>query len=188
MAATVDRMPFQFTVDDYYRLAEVGILKPDDRVELIEGEIVRMSPIGSKHAATVERARRLFEGRLGDHVSVRSQNPVRLDRRSEPEPDLTLVRFRADYYAETHPTPRDVLLIIEVADTTLHYDRHVKALLYARAGIPEYWIVDLTGDAIEAHTEPSPDGYRVVRRYQRGERLSPQVLPEVELAVEEILS
>jgi Uma2 family endonuclease len=180
-------MPFRFTVDDYYRMAEVGILKPDDRVELIEGEIVRTSPIGSRHAATVERARRLFERRLGDHVSARSQNPVRLDRRSEPEPDLTLVRFRADFYAESHPAPRDVLLIIEVADTTLHYDRHVKASLYARAGIPECWIADLTDEAIEAHTEPSPDGYRVVRRFHRGERLSPQLLPKTEVAVEEIL-
>ncbi|MBI3973583.1 MAG: Uma2 family endonuclease [Chloroflexi bacterium] len=191
MAAVVAKpieMPRRrFTVDEYYRMAEAGILAEDDRVELIDGEIVHMSPISSRHAAGVKRVRRLFDRRLGDRVVVSVQDPVRLGSFAEPQPDIALLHPREDLYAEAHPGPENVLLIVEVADTSIQYDRQVKVPLYARAGVPEVWLADLTGDAVEAYREPSPDGYRVVRRLRRGERIAPQALPDLEIAVDELL-
>src|SRR5207247_3212709 len=141
----------RFTVDEYYRMAETGILAEDDRVELLDGEIVEMSPIGPRHAATVTRLDHLFNRLVGDRAIVRAQNPVRLDGYSEPEPDIALVTPRADFYRAEHPTPRDILLIVEVADTSLRYDRHTKLPGYARAGVPEAWLVDLTADRVERY-------------------------------------
>lgn len=176
-----------FTAAEYYRMAEAGILSEDDRVELIEGEVVRMSPISSRHQGCVNRLTRLFDRRVGDAAIVEVQGPIRLDDYSEPEPDLTLLRPRDDFYAQSHPTPADVLLIVEVAETSQRYDREVKLPLYARAGIPEAWLADLAEDAIYAHTEPVNGVYQRVRRVQRGESLAPQLLPHVTLSVEAIL-
>jgi Uma2 family endonuclease len=176
-----------FTAAEYYKMAEAGILSEDDRVELIEGEIVRMSPIGSRHAACVTRLDTLFHQEVGGDAIVWVQNPIRLDDYSEPEPDLTLVRPRNDFYAQGHPTPADVLLVIEVAETSQRYDRDVKIPLYARAGIPEVWLADLAEDAVYARTEPVNGVYQRVRRVQRGESLAPQLLPHVTLSVEAIL-
>lgn len=134
---------YRFTVDDYNRMAETGILKEDARVELIEGEIKMMSPIGSRHASTVDRSDRALKRLLGDSYIVRVQGPILLDDYSEPQLDLAVLHFRDDFYAGGHPTPADVLLVIEVADSTLQEDRKVKMPLYARAGIPEAWLVDL---------------------------------------------
>jgi Uma2 family endonuclease len=173
-----------FTVDEYYKMAEAGIIGRDERVELIDGRIVTMSPIGSPHAWCVTRiADALFRVRARAFVSV--QNPVRVGTNGEPEPDIAVVR--RDAPANRHPTPADVLLIVEVADTSLAYDRHTKAPLYARAGIPETWIADLNGERIEVHQEPSPDGYRLVRAYGRGERLSPLFAPDLVVDVDEVL-
>lgn len=177
----------RFTVDEYYRMAAVGILTEDDRVELIEGEIVQMPPIGSRHASCVARLDRLCNRLVGDLALVFCQNPVRLSVRSEPEPDLMLIRPRADEYAAAHPGPADVLLVIEVADTSAGYDRKQKAPLYARFGIPEMWLVDLGRDLIEVLRDPSTRGYRTVRVCRRGERIGSIALPQLEVAVDDIL-
>jgi len=168
-------------------MAEAGILSEDDRVELIEGEIVEMSPIGSHHAACVNRLTRLFSRQGGDRAIVSVQNPIRLSEYSEPEPDLALLRPRADFYAEALPGPEDTLLVVEVMETSAQYDRERKLPLYAEAGIPEVWLVDLAAECIEVYRRPSPEGYEDVRRRCRGERLSPQAFPDVELAVDDIL-
>jgi Uma2 family endonuclease len=133
----------RFSVDEYHRMAEAGVLQPTERVELIEGKIVQMAAIGSRHAECVDRLNRILVQGIEDRGTVRVQNPVRLSDHSEPEPDIALVRPRPEGYADRHPGPDDALLIVEVADTTLTLDREVKMPLYARAGIPECWTVDL---------------------------------------------
>ena len=132
----------RLTVDEYYRMAEAGILGPGQRVELIDGEIIDMSPIGVLHAAVVNVLVRHFSQRLGNSTFVSSQNPLRLDDENEPEPDLLILRPRSDSYATAHPGPADTLLVIEVADTSLAYDLEVKVPLYARHGIPEIWVIE----------------------------------------------
>ena len=185
MAVQVQRR--LFTVDEYYQMAAAGILRPDDRVELLDGEIVRMSPIGSPHAAAVTRAQRWFDRRVGERAIVRVQNPVRLDNHSEPEPDIALLLPRADFYARSHPTPRDVLLIVEVADTSLELDRTVKVPLYARAGIPEVWLADLNGGGFDVYRGSSPEGYREHVRVERGQQVAPLSLPDLSVGVEDLL-
>ena len=177
----------RFTVTEYYQLAQAGILTEDDRVELIDGEIIEMTPIGDRHAASVTRAQRLFERAVGDAALVRVRQPVRLGERTEPQPDLALVRSRADFYAAGHPTAEDVLLLVEVADTSLRFDRDVKVPLYARSGIPEVWLVDLVQETVTVHREPTPNGYRTIQTARRGETLTPSALPDLELAVAAIL-
>jgi Uma2 family endonuclease len=138
--------PKRFNVEDFYRMAEAGVLGQDhQRTELIEGEILELMPIGPSHAGHVLRVVTLFSQKLGGRYLINSQNPVRLGEYSEPIPDVSVVRCREDFYAGGHPGPEDVVLLVEVADTTLEYDLGRKARLYARAGISEYWIVDLTG-------------------------------------------
>lgn len=144
----------RLSVADYYRMAEAGILGEDDRCELIEGEIIDMAPIGSRHASTVKRLLRHFERTVGNSAIVSIQDPIRLDARNEPQPDLALLRHRDDFYQQAHPTPGDVLLIVEVADASLRYDREVKLPLYARFGIPEVWIVDLQSSRVEIFRGP----------------------------------
>ncbi len=134
---------YRFTVEDYHKMAEVDILGEDDRVELIDGEIIEMAPIGRLHAVCVVRLTDLFGETLRRRAIVWAQNPIGLGERSEPQPDLALLRWRPNFYADADPRPEDVLLIIEVADTSLAYDRDIKVPLYARAGIPEVWLVDL---------------------------------------------
>jgi Uma2 family endonuclease len=175
----------RFTVHDYHRMAEVGILHEDDRVELIEGDIVEMAAIGSRHAMCVIRLTRLLVPLAGDWALVSPQNPVRLSERLEPQPDMTVIRARD--YEGSLPGPEDVLLLIEVSDTTLSYDRNVKLPLYARAGIPEVWIVDLAGEVIERHTGPSGDSYRHVERARRGEEVRSAALPEPAFHVDAVL-
>lgn len=176
-----------FTAAEYYRMADVGILKPDDHFELIEGEIIEMSPIGKHHASCVDRVNRLL-GRLASRAAiVRVQNPVRLSDFSEPQPGVTLLRPREDFYAAGHPGPNDVLLAVEVADTSAAYDRGAKVPLYARSGIPEVWLVDLTEDRIEIYARPSAGVYQDVRHVSRGESVSSNAVAGLSFAVEEIL-
>ena len=179
-----------FTVDEYYRMAEAGILGEDDRVELIEGEIVQMPPIGPLHADEVDYLARLFFRRLGDDVLVRIQNPLRLSPRSEPEPDVAVVRAhpeRRHPYRSGHPTAADVLLVVEIADASLEYDLGRKARLYARHGLPELWVLDQRGDRLVLHREPTPCGYVAVRTLLRGESIAPLAFPQNTFTVEEIL-
>jgi Uma2 family endonuclease len=171
----------RFTVEDYHRMAEAGILGEDDRVELIEGEIVEMPPLGSGHAGTVNRLTRLFGRSLGDRAVVAIQNAVRIGDLSEPQPDVALLRPRPDFYGDAHPQPEDVLLLVEVAETSVAFDRRVKASLYARSGIREYWIVDLSAGLVDIHTAPVGDVYQELRSVGPGELVSPTTFPDVEL-------
>ncbi len=161
-----------FNVEEYYRIAAAGVLREDDRVELIEGEIIEMSPIGSRHAACVGRLSKLLERRGGDHAIVWTQNPVGINDYSEPVPDVTLLKWRDDFYAQAKPVPGDVLLLIEVSDSTVNYDREVKAPLYARAGVPEMWLVTLPEELIEVYTRPAGGAYQETRLVRRGETIS----------------
>ena len=172
----------RFTVHDYHRMAEAGILHEDDRVELIGGEIVEMSPIGGRHAACVREINHLLSRQVGDELRVDVQSPVKLSEQEEPQPDLAMIRTRT--YGRSLPTPEDVLLLIEVADTSLAYDREVKLPLYALSGIAEVWLVDLNANIIERYTEPSEVGYRLVRRAGRGETLESAVLPALVVPVD----
>ena len=177
----------RFTVDEYQRMGQVGILGEDDRLELLEGEIVEMAPIGSRHQATVNRLTELFSTRVSDLALVSVQGPVRLAEDSEPQPDLMLLRRRADFYAPAHPGPGDVLLLVEVSDTSTEYDREVKVPLYARYGIPEVWLVSLESEAVEVYRGPATQGYENVSQSVRGQSLSPESFPGLELAVDIIL-
>jgi Uma2 family endonuclease len=167
MSVQIDRRVF--SVDDYYRMVEVGLLREDERVELIEGEVIRMSPIGSRHAACVARLTKLFSRLAGDGAIVWVQNPVRLDDFSEPQPDVALLKPRADFYSHAHPAVADVLLVVEVAETTIGYDRQVKVPLHARAGVPEVWVVDLAGEVVETYAQPREGAYELNTRATRGE-------------------
>ena len=152
----------RLSVSDYYRMAEVGILAPDARVELIDGEIFDMAPPGSLHAATVDRLNEILTRSVGGKAAVRVQNPVRLSELSEPQPDLALLRRRDDFYSQHHPGPADVLLVVEIADSSLRFDRDTKVSLYAVHGIPEMWLVDLRGQRLVRHRAPRQGSYTQV--------------------------
>jgi Uma2 family endonuclease len=176
-----------FNVDDYYRMAKVGLLSEDDRVELIEGEIIEMSPIGCTHGGTVNRSSAFLNRKLGDFAIVSVQNPVRLSDFSEPQPDLALLKPRKDYYSKSHPAPEDVLVVIEVSDTSLQYDRTVKLPPYARAGIPEAWLMVLQKEVIEVHSQPKNGKYQKVQRMKRGKTLVSSAIPAFSCKVEDLL-
>jgi Uma2 family endonuclease len=182
----VQLLKHKFTVEEYHKMAEAGVFSEDDHVELLEGEIVKMTPIGSRHAACVARLTALFSKLQGKAI-VWIQNPIRLDEHSEPQPDLALLRPRADFYAQIHPGPEEVLLLIEVAETSAESDRAVKIPLYAEAGIREAWLVNLQEELVEVHRKPSSQGYGEVKQAQRGQRLALEAFPKVDLAVEDIL-
>ena len=186
MAVSVERARRLFTIEEYERMVETGILKRDDRVELIEGEIVEMSPIGDPHAAIVTNLTHLLVNLAGDRARVRVQGPVRVPPRSKPQPDLAVLRSRS--YMRAGAAAEDVLLVIEVADTSLEYDRRVKLRLYARAGIAEYWVVDANAEALDLYRGPSGDGYREHRRAVRGETVGPLAFPDTAIAVDAIFA
>ena len=168
----------RITVEEYYRMAEAGIFKEEDRVELIEGEVIDMSPIGIDHAYFVNRLTSLFIQSVGLQANVSSQNPIWLNSRSEPQPDIALLRYREDFYRHTRPGPVDILLLVEVSDTTLRYDKEVKLPLYARHGIPEVWIVDLEHGRLEVYRNPMEDNYLEKHYAARGESIAPRGLPD----------
>lgn len=175
----------RFTVHEYHKMAEAGILHEDDRIELIDGELVEMAAIGTSHFTCVNRLTHLLVGNVGDAVIVSIQNPVRLNEYSEPQPDAALIHERD--YRESLPTPEDVLLLIEVSDTTLAYDRGTKLSRYAEAGIPELWIVNLPGERIEHHTGPSGDLYRHNTLARRGETIESAALSGLSVRVDDVL-
>jgi Uma2 family endonuclease len=176
-----------FTVREYQQMAEAGILTKDDRVELIKGEIVKMSPVGRRHAACVKRLAKLFIVRLGSAVTVGVQDPVELDDSTQPQPDLALLQPREDFYESGHPKPGDIFLIVEVADTTVEADRQVKIPLYASAGIPEVWLVDINEGCVEVHRHPSGEGYGEVLKCRRGESAVVGAFADVSFTVDEVL-
>ena len=177
---------WRFTVDDYYRMTDAGILAEDDRVELIQGEIVQMAALGACHAGSVNKLDDFLRRGIPDGTAIISvQNPLRLGGYLEPQADLLVLRYREDYYSRRHPTPADVLLLIEVSDTSLAYDRGVKLPLYARAGIPEVWIANLVDDIIERYTEPGADDYRAVAQFGHADTIRSVTLPSIALAVDD---
>jgi Uma2 family endonuclease len=176
-----------FTVDEYHRMGEAGIFGEDDRVELIEGEIIEMVPIGSPHASRVKRLLQLFVRRLGTQAIVQVQDPLVLDRYSEPEPDLAVLKARRDFYAARHPEPADVYLVVEVADTSRDFDREVKAPLYARSGIRELWVVDVQALVVEVYRKPERGAYREVEPHRRGERVRIAAFPQISFRVADIV-
>jgi Uma2 family endonuclease len=187
MVMAVELKRYRFTRADYHRMAQTGILKPDARVELIDGEIVEMSPIGRRHLATVDRLTNFFAPRLQGAAITRIQGSIALGDNGEPEPDLVLLRFREDFYASAPATEKDALLIVEVADTSEGYDRRTKGPLYARYGIPELWLVDLNRERLTRYLEPTPTGFATTRVYRRGESLSPLAFPNLMVQVDDIL-
>lgn len=184
---TPTRETRKFTVAEYYRMAEVGILGPDERVELIEGEIIVMPPIGPGHSGSVIISNSVFSEHARGRFLVQIQNPIHLDDGSEPQPDAMLLRLREDCYTTSHPTPADTLLVVEVSDSSLDYDRDVKAHIYGRAGVPETWVKNLPEVCIERFTEPGPDGYAQHTVHRRGETLAPVSMPDLELKVDDLL-
>jgi Uma2 family endonuclease len=184
---SVDFKRRRFTVDEYHRMGEVGILTRADRVELIDGEIVEMTPIGPLHWRCVIFLTQVFVRRLEGRALVSPQGPLRLGEWSEPEPDLALLRPPLERYAKRIPTVTDALLVVEATDTSQHRDRVVKLPRYAAAGVPEVWIVDLEGGAVEVYRTPSPEGYRDARRLERGDEVAPATFPDVILPVDDIL-
>ena len=176
-----------FTVHDYHRMVDAGILSEDDRVELIRGEVVAMSPIGPRHSAAVLRANQTLVRLVGDRAIVGVQGSVRLDEYDEPQPDIYLLRPREDFYASGHAGPADILLIVEMADSSLEYDQTIKMQLYAETGVPEYWIADIRNDCLIVYSDRHTDGYRRMETLARGSRIAPQLLPECDVPVAALL-
>ena len=177
----------KFTVAEYYRMTELGILQHTERLELIDGEIIVMAAIGVPHAIGVNRVNQAFAEVARNRFTVSVQNPVHLDDYSEPQPDIAIVRLRTDSELTSHPGPADVLVVMEVSDSTLDFDREVKSKRYAAAGIPEMWVMNLPGDCIDRLDQPGPAGYARHTVFRRGEQISPAALPDLELAVEDLL-
>ena len=178
----------RFTVSEYYAMADIGILAENDRIELLDGDLIVMPPIGDWHAASVNRFTNSLPLLLQARAIVCVQNPMRLDDNSEPQPDIMLLRWRDDFYQGGHPRPADVLLLIEVADTSIDYDRSDKLSAYARADIPEVWIATRQDRRIEAYTEPIEGEYSNVRYAVPGESIAPQAFPEVVLEVDRLIA
>lgn len=177
-----------FTRDEYYAMAEAGILKPEDRVELIEGEIYRMTPIGNRHANCLALLADAFSALAAQgSISLWPQNPIHLNDFSEPQPDLAIVSRIHPGSDISHPTPERIYLLIEIADSSLEHDQRRKIPLYAWNRVPEVWLVDLKSHSLEVYRDPARDGYRTVQRLHRGDRIAPQAFPDFEIEVAAIL-
>jgi Uma2 family endonuclease len=179
-------MRLRFSVDEYYRMIELGMLKDYEKAEIIEGELIKKMTIGDRHAAIVNSLTRFFVKNVSDDVLVSVQNPVRLSDYNEPEPDVTLADLRK-YDGKRHPRPSEIILIVEVSDSTLKYDRDVKLSLYAEAEIPEVWIVNLPNDIIEVHQKPSIGIYQLAKIFKRGETVASEILSDLSIAADEVL-
>jgi Uma2 family endonuclease len=177
----------KFTVDEYHYFIEQGVFKPEERIELWEGEFIEMSPIGKRHASLVDFLVEWFVEISQRRFIVRSQSPIALNDFSEPQPDIALLQRRDDFYRNKSATAKDVLLAIEVADTTVKYDRDVKFPRYAANGIREAWLINLENDRVEIHSEPTENGYSLIKILHRGQSAESIVLPEIKISVEDIL-
>jgi Uma2 family endonuclease len=177
-----------FDVDDYHRMAQAGILSEDDRVELIDGEIVAMTPIGPRHNASVNRLNRALVTCVGDQAIVQVQGSVRLGRFQEPQPDFVLLRPQPDFYASSLPGAADILLVIEIADSSIDYDRDVKARVYAQAGVQEYWLADLGARVVSCYTGPQDGVYQKLQQRRAGQSMAPEALPQCAVAVDLLLA
>lgn len=179
--------PWKFSVEQYHRMGEAGVFGPDDRVELIGGEIVATGPIGGRHGSVNKRLVALLTGSFGARALVSVNDPIVLDDQTEPQPDFALLRPRDDYYRSNHPEAADVYLVIEVMDSSAPFDRGTKLPRYARAGVPEVWLVDLTDERIETFRNPRGGRYDEKQTRARGEHIAPGAFPEIELTVDAIL-
>jgi len=177
----------RFTVDEYHKMADAGILGEDDRVELLDGEIVEMPAIKVPHAACVDSLNMLFAQRIGDRGIVRIQSPIYIDDINEPQPDVILLKPGDYMNRRYHPGPDDILLVIEVAGTTLRTDRRDKMPRYARAGMQETWLVNLPKKMVEVYSNPEDGKYGNVQRVGRGHTIAPQARPDVAIRVEDFL-
>src|SRR5215213_5411690 len=175
----------KFRADEVYKMMQVGILPEASGWELINGEIIRRMTIGSKHASTVKRLNKIFINQLGENAIVSVQDPIHIDEYNEPEPDIALLKPRTDFYAESHPEPEDVLLVIEVSDSTVDFDREVKRALYAEAGIREFWLVNLKENTVECHSQPKNKTYRLTQISEKGETLKSVSIENLRLKVED---
>ncbi|NWG73678.1 MAG: Uma2 family endonuclease [Rubrivivax sp.] len=178
----------RLTVDRFHRMGEAGVIGPEVRVELVEGEVVEMAPIGTRHAATLNRLNRLITAAAGEHAVVAVQNPLRLGDHSEPQPDLMLLAPREDFYASAHPGPADVLLLVEVCDTTSRYDREVKVPLYARHGVAEVWLVDLDERLVHVLREPRDGRYTQITVSATPGVVAPAALPQAAVDLTPLLA
>jgi Uma2 family endonuclease len=182
-AETVKKL---FTVDEYHRMGDAGIFGPEERVELIDGEVFEMSPVGDRHILCVIRATKLFVIAFGDRAIVSPQNPVRLSDWSEPEPDFVVFKPRPDFYA-TAPTLADVLFLVEISDTTLRHDRNRKLPRYAAAGVPEVWIEDLNNNVLLVYRDPRGDRYETALTFSIEKSVSPLAFPDIQFRVHDLL-
>ena len=183
----IEPSPRRFSVDEYYAMAEAGILGRDERVELIDGEIITMSPIGPEHGASVDVGTYFLVPFVRDRAIVRIQGNIRLDEYNEPQPDFALLKWRDDFYRSQLPGMDDVLLVIEVSDSSLSYDRNVKLALYARFGIPEVWIANVPARVVETYTDPVDGEYTNSRAYSPDETVSPAAFDDVEIPVSQFI-
>lgn len=186
MAVQVERPRRLFTADEFERMAEAGVFRPDERVELIRGEIVEMTPVGPGHGAAVANLNKRFVIGVGDRAVVWIQSAARVAFDSVPEPDLALLRPHS--YRRANPRPEDILLVVEVAETSLRYDRTDELALYASAGIPEYWVVSVDGEWLEVHRLPEGDGYAEARRLHGDDTIAPLAFPDVVINVAQIFA
>ena len=182
----VQILRWQFTVADFARMVEAGILAEDDRVELIDGEVRAMSPIGPRHVAIVNRLNALLSRQIADRAIVSVQNPIQLTDYTEPQPDIAVLRPREDFYAQALPLPEDVLLVVEVAETSLEYDRDEKIPRYAQTSIPEVWLIEVEPATVTQYTQPDGTRYRRAQTLARGQPLSAYILGPLHLAIDDI--
>lgn len=176
-AAASIGQPYRFTVDDYYRMGESGILGPEDRVQLIDGKILRMSPIGRRHGGCVKRLVRHFK-KLGDQVDLSIQDPLHVDDFNEPQPDFMLLKPREDVYSDAHPVPQDVLLLAQAADATLKVELAFSPAYYARHGVCEFWIIDVIGQTIHVFRQPRGEEYEIKLVLGADEKIAALAFPD----------
>lgn len=177
----------RFSVQEYHRMAESGVLQPDERVELLEGQIIQMAAKGTAHSAAVSRIEKLLRNRLGDRGLLRFQDPVRLNDYSEPEPDVAVVHPDPSYYEDHHPTPEEVFWLIEVSDSTLKFDCEVKAPAYSRSGIQEYWVLDVNDRKLHVYRLPSATGYQSETILSEALTIAPVAFSDCTIAIQEML-
>jgi Uma2 family endonuclease len=187
--AVVNGLPSQrlFTAGEYQHLIEIGVLSEDERIELIEGRIVRMAPKNIEHVIATKRANRCFNRSLGERVIISVQDPILLNDFSEPEPDIVLHATPDDRYLENHPTPKDIFLVLEIADSSLAYDRDVKCPLFARNGVIHFCLLNLQNRELEDYREPGPNGYRRKQTYSEGESFNLVAFPKISIKVKDLL-
>jgi Uma2 family endonuclease len=178
--------PKKFTTETYHKMSELGLFPEGDRLELIKGEIIEMSPVGLKHASCVKRLNHLFMKKLGDQVIVGVQDPIQLEDNSEPQPDLVLLKPRSDFYGNEHPQPKDILLLIEVSDSSLEYDRTVKIPLYAENQISEVWLVDLNESCLEIYRKPYQNYYQNTQKLSHINSIILSNFPEFEIKISDL--